>query len=178
MKILINKRAKVAASAWDDLNVNKRISDLAEGIDVDAKPESIREYVEQGLYDLASDICNYMGMADKIDSVYKQLLPTADKLVNDLANAQNVRNKKLNDLGSSENTKIREWYMRTYPDDSLGSELNPDSTFYDLFYALDRHKDVYEVLGESDSVIRERAFEELAKIMDVDYDYIYNQWLS
>lgn len=74
-------------------------------------------------------------------------------------------------------TKIKKWYVETYPTDELGVEINEDITFYDLFVALDMHKDVYEELGVDDSIVRERAFDKLAKIMNVDYDYIYEQWL-
>lgn len=80
---------------------------------------------------------------------------------------------------TSENTLIADWYQSAYPEDELGEEINPDVTFYDLFQALDRHQDIYKLLGdEIDSVIRERTFEELAKIMKCDYQYIYDQWLS
>ena len=72
-------------------------------------------------------------------------------------------------------TKIKEWYMKEYPTDELGAEINNEITFEDLFVALD--KDVYEVLGVGDSVIRERCFEKLAEIMNVDYDYIFEKWL-
>jgi hypothetical protein len=37
---------------------------------------------------------------------------------------------------------------------------------------------VYEALGVCDSLVRERVFGELAKIMNVDYDCIYEQWLK
>lgn len=76
-----------------------------------------------------------------------------------------------------ENTKIREWYMNTYPTDDVGKEINAEVTFYDLFKALDTYKDVYDTLGVTDSLIRERAFQKLAEIMDVGYNYIYNQWV-
>lgn len=74
--------------------------------------------------------------------------------------------------------KIKTWYNTTYNDD-LGQEIKDDVTFYGLFETLDRHKDVYEYLGENiDSIVRERVFEKLAEIMEVDYNYIYEQWLE
>lgn len=73
--------------------------------------------------------------------------------------------------------KIRDWYMNAYPTDDLGSELS-NATFLDLFNALDAHKDVYEVLGEGDSLIRERCFEKLADLLGVSYDYVYDQWMN
>ena len=46
------------------------------------------------------------------------------------------------------------------------------------FEVLDAYEDVYVYLGEGiDSVIRERIFQELADIAEVDYEYIYDQWL-
>ena len=46
----------------------------------------------------------------------------------------------------------------------------------DLFESLD--KNVYETLGVGDTIIRERTFDKLAKVMNVDYDYIHGQWIK
>lgn len=77
--------------------------------------------------------------------------------------------------------KIKEWYLKEYSTDSVGNDLLDNITFYDLFYALDRRKDIYITLFGSedlgDSLVRERIFEKLAEIMGVDYNYIYEQWL-
>ncbi len=75
-------------------------------------------------------------------------------------------------------TNIKEWYINAYPTDEMGSELNDNVTFNDLFVALDNYKDVYELLGAGDSLIRERIFEKLSKLMNVEYSYIYEQWLK
>ena len=75
-------------------------------------------------------------------------------------------------------TKIKEWYIKEYPTDELGMEINNDITFDDLFVVLDTYKDVYKALNVLDSLIRERVFCKLAEIMNVDYDYIYSQWLK
>ena len=77
------------------------------------------------------------------------------------------------------NIKIKDWYLITYPTDTLGEELNPGVTFGDLFDTLDRYGDVYKLLGgDADSVIRSRCFAKLAELMDCSYDYIYDQWLK
>ena len=76
-------------------------------------------------------------------------------------------------------TKIKEWYMKEYETDEIGETLNEESTFEDLYEALDNHEDVYDILGgDADSIVRERCFGKLAEIMQVDYNYIYGQWLS
>ena len=81
----------------------------------------------------------------------------------------------------NEYSKIKEWYLKEYSSDSLGNQWLDGTTFYDLFYALDRKKDIYTTLFGNeelgDSLIRERVFEKLAEIMGVDYNYIYEQWL-
>ena len=72
---------------------------------------------------------------------------------------------------------IREWYMEAFPTDELGAEISADATFEGLFETLDHYQDVYEYLGEADSLVRERCFAELARVMGVEYDYVYDQWM-
>lgn len=73
--------------------------------------------------------------------------------------------------------KLRDYYIVTFPTDELGSEINPLATFEGLFETLDHFRDVYEYIGIGDSIIRERLFTKLSKIMDCNYEYIYDQWL-
>lgn len=74
--------------------------------------------------------------------------------------------------------KIKDWYKGEYPTDKLGDDIKENITFYDIFDALDNYQDIYEIMGVDDSIIRERVFEKLAELMEVDYDYIYEQWLK
>ena len=73
---------------------------------------------------------------------------------------------------------IKKWYMRSYPTDELGEELNDDVTFRDLMDALNNKQDVYELMGVADSVVRERLFQYLSLVYDVDYDVVYKKWLN
>lgn len=77
----------------------------------------------------------------------------------------------------TEKTYLYDWYRSEYPEDDGGIDIHEDATFYDLFEALDHYRDVYDVIGVPDSLIRERLFAKLADIMKVDYDYIYDQWV-
>ena len=77
----------------------------------------------------------------------------------------------------AKNTDIKNWYIEEYPTDELGQELKDNLSFYDLFEALDSYKDIYEFIGVDDSLVRERLFEKLSKIMKCDYDEIFSQWL-
>lgn len=81
-------------------------------------------------------------------------------------------------MNTAEKTRIKDWYCKEYPTDELGVEINSEITFEDLFIMLDTDKDIYEALGVGDSIIRERVFDKLADIMKVDYDYIFDKWLS
>jgi len=72
---------------------------------------------------------------------------------------------------------LRAWYIRNYPDDELGKEINPDADFEGLFETLDNYQDVYDYFEVEDSIVRERLFARLAEIMGCDYDVVYDQWL-
>jgi hypothetical protein len=86
---------------------------------------------------------------------------------------------KGNEYGVVTNSdKIKDWYTKNYPDDDLGVEINDNNTFEDLWNGIHKHMDIYDVIGVGDSVIRERLFEHLSEIKDVNYDYIYKKWLE
>jgi hypothetical protein len=72
---------------------------------------------------------------------------------------------------------IKEWYITEYSSDELGKEICANATFEGLFDEMDNYHDVYAYIGVNDTIIRERVFEKLSEIMNVDYDYIYKQWL-
>jgi hypothetical protein len=73
---------------------------------------------------------------------------------------------------------IREFYVKNYPTDDMGNDINPNATFDGLWNVLKTYGDVYAYLYVYDSIIRERLFEKLSIDKDVDYDVIYNQWLK
>jgi hypothetical protein len=72
----------------------------------------------------------------------------------------------------------KEFYLETYPMDELGLELNETPTFPGLLNQLIVDGDIYQYIGVSDSIVRERLFEKLAETLNVGYDYIYNLWLN
>ena len=77
-----------------------------------------------------------------------------------------------------ENTKIRSWYMKAFPQDNRGKYLDLYNTFEDLWNAIHNNQNVYHIMGERDSLIRERLFDKLSQIKGVKYDYIYDKWLE
>lgn len=74
--------------------------------------------------------------------------------------------------------KIKDWYMKNYPTDDLGEELNDEVTFEDMWNEDYKKYDIYQVMGVGDSLIRERLFEHLAEIKGVSYDVVYRKLFS
>ena len=75
-------------------------------------------------------------------------------------------------------TNIKDWYEKAFPIDDLGAEINSRITFGDVVDCLNAGEDLYDCIGVGDSVIREHIFTQLAKILKVDYDKVYNKWLD
>ena len=73
---------------------------------------------------------------------------------------------------------IREFYIKAYPTDELGLELSTTATLAGMFARLIEGKDIYEYIGVSDSLIRERLFEKIAEEWNVSYDLVYKLWLK
>ena len=75
--------------------------------------------------------------------------------------------------------RIKDFYTTLYSDDDLGKEINPDITFKDMYNALLDHKEIYEVIGVGDSIIREQLFTVLAGLFtNGNYEKIDDLWLS
>lgn len=73
---------------------------------------------------------------------------------------------------------IKDWYTGNYETDELGEEINSTVTFNDLYNALLNNKDIYNLIGVSDSLIRERLFEKLSDLLGVEYGDVYRMWLD
>ena len=71
---------------------------------------------------------------------------------------------------------IRNYYVNEFPSDELGLEINPKANFESLMLAI-KSDLVYEYIGVSDSVVRERLFEKLSELKGCTYDEIYNEWI-
>lgn len=77
-------------------------------------------------------------------------------------------------------TKIRDWYTtaESYKDDELGKELDGEITFSKLIQGMRKGRDVYDLIGVGDSIVRERIFSALSELYAKgDYGEIYNLWL-
>ena len=74
-------------------------------------------------------------------------------------------------------SEIKTWYLTTYSDDKQGVNINWDITFEQAAYCLKSKDDFYEFIGIADTIIRERIFEKIAELYEIDYSVVYNQWL-
>ena len=73
---------------------------------------------------------------------------------------------------------IKEFYLKNYPTDEMGVEINENATFVGLLNTLHTKCDVYQYIDVYDSVVRERLFSELANQQQVSYNIIYDLWLN
>lgn len=71
---------------------------------------------------------------------------------------------------------LKKFYLRNYPTDELGAEINRESTFDGLIKTLLKKDDVYEYIGVQDSLVRERLFKRLSLDRGVFLDLIYDLW--
>lgn len=74
--------------------------------------------------------------------------------------------------------KIKDWYKKNFKTDELGDELNPNTTFDDLFSAILNGVNVYSAMGVHDSVVRERLFSKLSKTRGRYENYAYELYMK
>lgn len=86
----------------------------------------------------------------------------------------------LNQISTLQQSKVLDFYKQKHTHDDYGvSEIKPNVTFLDFLLELNKpNGDIYELIGVSDSLIRERLFERLSELLNVDYNVIYNIWLN
>lgn len=73
------------------------------------------------------------------------------------------------------NSNIKDWYIKEYPEDELGEGINSEITFKDIWNDIGN---IEEETNIYDSIVRERIFNKLAELLNVDYDIVYNKWID
>ena len=71
---------------------------------------------------------------------------------------------------------IKQWYVKAYPMDDLGPAIV--GNFAGALETMSKGGDIYDYIGVGDSLIRERLFTRLSKMLGLDYDHIYEMWLN
>ena len=123
-------------------------------------------WVQNYGYTVETEDYRYCLRCNPIRNDYNAYLTCFDKRVQQM----NVAD----DVDIHEN--IKDWYVETFPTDELGPEIC-DITFSELVESMNRGEDIYQTIGVGDSIVRERIFDRIATILQVDYDAIYNKWL-
>ena len=163
-----------------------RINDITKGVDIKGDVNVIRKEVSKRLDNLVYDIIDDYNLP--LDT-FHSLRPKFDSIVDDfINNLKTVRKNRASALakvgGTTLHTEIKNWYLDNYPEDDLGFEIGnsvgkPDIDFQELLDALDDgdKETVYSCYAD-DSVVRERVFAELAELLNVSYDTIYDKWMK
>ena len=73
-------------------------------------------------------------------------------------------------------SNVKAFYLAKYSTEDLGQGIDSNINFKMVFECLDSYGNIYDLIGVCDSLVRERIFEALAKAMNVEYNYIYQQW--
>lgn len=76
------------------------------------------------------------------------------------------------------NDLVKNWYVKAYPTDDLGTRITDTLTFEDIANAMKNGIDFYEIVEVADSIIRERIFSKLSEVYGTTYDYWYDLWLA
>lgn len=78
------------------------------------------------------------------------------------------------------NELIKEFYAKNYPADGMVNDMNDNISFQEILNELIKGNgyNIYEIIGVSDSLIRERVFLGLSEVMNLEYEYIYELWLN
>lgn len=75
--------------------------------------------------------------------------------------------------------QIKALYQQEYPEDTLGNNINQNTTLEDVWRTVVFEPDeLYATIGVSDSIVRERIFRMLADTMHIPYDTVYHAWLG
>lgn len=145
-----------------DASVKKDLGDiLSKSLDFF---ESIRYFLSK--YDFTDeDASEIFSCLEKIGSINRYL-----------QDAYNT--KPLSQI--TKDTKIKDWYKKTYPDDDIYEDINPNVTFKDVMTALqtpDYPSDIeHDLIGVGDSIVRERIGSRLADMYNINYNDIYDMF--
>ena len=70
--------------------------------------------------------------------------------------------------------EVRTYYKIVFPTDELGDDLPKRLTFSGFAKRFKAGKDIYNIVGVHDSVVRERLTHALQYVLDCSYDEIFN----
>lgn len=161
-----------ALEACDFLNLDE------EELEKSAKLELDEERMDTIISEGIACVIDHVDGKEEERIAFQDVIGLNDKeceILNIELNEEIIEEAKKDVIDLSSN--IKPWYHEAYPTDDIYTELRDEVTFQDVQNALDKGEDVYEVFGVGDSIVRERVFEKLSELRNVEYDVVYNEWL-
>ena len=149
--------------------INRKLQESREKFDRD-ELVAVKDSIDTALDDLQIQSDGTTGaMADKV--LVNDLRSVSQSVGNYLNKVQEGKDLKHPELNNS----VKAYYADSFGKDELNSEIK-EVTFLDLYRALKNKQDVYDLIGVRDSVVRERLFAELARILNQPTAYVNNIW--
>lgn len=131
---------------------------------------AVKDSIDTALDDLQIQSDGTTGaMADKV--LVNDLRSVSQSVGNYLNKVQEGKDLKHPELNNS----VKAYYADAFGKDELNADIK-EVTFLDLYRALKNKQDVYDLIGVRDSVVRERLFAELARILNQPIAYVNNIW--
>lgn len=104
----------------------------------------------------------------------EEFIKTQRQNGNDTEYEEVIKEDEMNEAMHVLDQNVKNWYVDKYPTDTLGQDINEEITFNDVVDGIENGKDIYDILGVNDSVVRERIFDFISRYGKID---VYNKWL-
>lgn len=104
----------------------------------------------------------------------EEFIKTQRQNGNDTEYEEVIKEDEMNEAMHVLDQNVKNWYVDKYPTDTLGQDINEEITFNDVVDGIENGKDIYDILGVNDSIVRERIFDFISRYGKVD---VYNKWL-
>ena len=104
----------------------------------------------------------------------EEFIKTQRQNGNDTEYEEVIKEDEMNEAMHVLDQNVKNWYVDKYPTDTLGQDINEEITFNDVIDGIENGKDIYDILGVNDSIVRERIFDFISRYGKVD---VYNKWL-
>lgn len=124
----------------------------------------------RAIFEANKDMFQEVDLIEAVNRLYQLLLGFSKE---EILEHSEFKGKQASD--SDLNTQVKKWYTNLYKTDDLGQEINPNVTFMEI---LSNTENTYSLLGVTDSVVRERVFEEISKRTNIPYEKIHNMWMG
>ena len=104
----------------------------------------------------------------------EEFIKTQRQNGNDTEYEEVIKEDEMNEAMHVLDQNVKNWYVDKYPTDTLGQDINEEITFNDVVDGIENGKDIYDILGVNDSIVRERIFDFISRYGKID---VYNKWL-